>query len=261
MKQTYLVLLIVSISLIVFAFGCTKNELNTKSNVVSNTPDANTNIVQCSNECTSDECDGFVYKSCEKQSNGCYAFVNKGIIIGKCGVECLTNTDCANGEECVNYTCVTVTKTGNTRNNPLSLGTEGEITMENWDGQLALVKISVVGIKRGQQAWEMIREANMFNDEPSEGKEYLLAKIRLTVEKTSNNKSYEIDQFYFEAVSENGVVYETPFVVDPEPEFYGELYPGGTIEGWMTFEVDKSDAHPLLRVTGAENSELWIKLY
>ena len=61
--------------------------------------------ISCSDECSTDTCENNDYISCLKKEDGCRDKVNKGKILGKCGVECITDDDCSLDEECKNYKC------------------------------------------------------------------------------------------------------------------------------------------------------------
>lgn len=61
---------------------------------------------KCVDECSSERCDGLYFYDCLYQQNGCLKLMPKEIIKGKCGVECLNNSDCASNSTCSNYTCV-----------------------------------------------------------------------------------------------------------------------------------------------------------
>ncbi len=149
---------------------------------------------------------------------------------------------------------------GESRNNPLSTNTPVELTMEYGWWREAKVELTIIEVKRGGSAWDMIKEANMFNEEPTQEKEYLLTKIKIRVIETEDDEPYNVESSDFKMVSGNGVVYENPSVVEPKPELDGEVYSGGVIEGWISFEVDKSDLTPLLRIEGTNENTLWIKI-
>ena len=121
---------------IIFISGCIQEETPLKTQAIPTTQQETqpqtSEKVSCTDECTSDSCDGLEFISCEKLSDGCKYKINKGKVIGKCGVECLSNTDCLSNEECIDYKCQT--GPGFSRNDPLSLNTAGEITMGyEWD--------------------------------------------------------------------------------------------------------------------------------
>jgi hypothetical protein len=116
-------------------------------------------------------------------------------------------------------------------------------------------------ITDGAQAWKMIQDANMFNEEPPVGKKYILAKFRFhLLEFTGKTfSSYNLNPVQFEAVSKSGVVYDSPLVVEPEPRLSANLYKGGEVEGWVAFLVNNND-NPLIVWQREWDDELWFSL-
>jgi hypothetical protein len=116
-------------------------------------------------------------------------------------------------------------------------------------------------ITDGEQAWQMIQAANMFNEEPPAGKKYILAKFRFHLLEFNGKtfSSYDLSPVQFEAVSKSGVVYDHPLVVEPEPRLSANLYKGGEVEGWVAFLVNKDDA-PLIVWQREWDDELWFSL-
>lgn len=97
-KNFYFVLLIV-VSLL-FGFG-----------MGSNNPGS-----ECENTCYGNHCDGYDFIECEIVSD-CWIEVDKGKVIGKCGVECLIDDDCSIDEECNYVICTEINITINDTNN------------------------------------------------------------------------------------------------------------------------------------------------
>ena len=62
----------------------------------------------CVDECNGyNNCDGNVLYACgNTDSDPCLEKINKGIVVGECGVECKDNTDCSSGYVCSSYKCV-----------------------------------------------------------------------------------------------------------------------------------------------------------
>lgn len=56
------------------------------------------------------------------------------------------------------------------RENPYPVGASA--TTENW-------QVQVIEIKRGDESWQMIQQANQLNDPAPDGMEYLLVKIKV----------------------------------------------------------------------------------
>jgi len=101
-------------------------------------------------------------------------------------------------------------------------------------------EITVLDVERGETVWQELYAANMFNEEPKQGFEYLLTKVR--VAHTSGESSTYISSFSFNAYAED-VGYNPTFVVLPKdrPGLDGvDLMPGGQTEGWICFEVPKN---------------------
>lgn len=246
---------------LVFFSGCTDSETPTGEAIV-NSQEANSYQKECNDECSSSKCEDLIYFSCEdRDSDGCNEEVNKGKVLGKCGVECISDSDCTYSyEECKNNLCTEKpVEIGHAKSKPASantaLSTHFEFLSQEVDAEITLL-----GAKRGEEAWEMIEEANMFNDEPSSGKEYLLTKIRFKLLATSDDKAYDINSFQFESVSGTGKVYEDTWIVEPEPSLSADLYPGAEHEGWITFEIDEHDSNPLIVFERDDEGELWFSI-
>jgi len=75
--------------------------------------------------------------------------------------------------------------------------------------------------------------------------------------------SYDLSSFDFDAVSSDGFVYDSTFVVAPEPTLAASLYPGASHEGWAAYQVYKTDIRPVLAFgrdySGAGG--VWFMLY
>jgi len=180
-------------------------------------------------------------------------------------LECSTNKDCSSSEECQNNKCIKTVQAdtlGHSRSKPASINTLLTIHFGYSWSQIVDAEITLLNVKRGDSAWASIKETNMFNEAPKDGKEYLLAKFRVKILKTSDDKSYSLNSYSFDAVSENGVVYDKPYVVVPDPQLSADLYSGAIKEGWAAFEIDKSDSNPLISFNreGGGDDSLWFGL-
>jgi hypothetical protein len=61
-------------------------------------------VPSCTNECESSECLANKQYDCITGADGCKNKVESKIVKGKCGVECISNSDCT-GQECIAYKC------------------------------------------------------------------------------------------------------------------------------------------------------------
>lgn len=151
---------------------------------------------------------------------------------------------------------------GLSRNNPAPIGTTVTATI-NDILQEYQATFKVEQVVRGDEAWTMIQQANMFNPPPSEGHEYIL--VKLTVEILKNSKpdaTVRINGVSFTLVSESGKDYDYASVVEPKPALDANLYVGASNTGWAAFEVKTDDANPLL--TFGRNYDgtggIWLKM-
>lgn len=77
----------------------------------SNTQEQEKNLTEspeklsCSDECQTETCIGYNYSECSINEEGCKQEIGKGLVKGKCGVECFFNSDCDAGKECLSYKC------------------------------------------------------------------------------------------------------------------------------------------------------------
>jgi len=61
-------------------------------------------VKECSDECSSNTCLGFDHIACLEETDGCKYKENLGKIIGKCDLECFSDSDCE-GDICSDYIC------------------------------------------------------------------------------------------------------------------------------------------------------------
>lgn len=131
------------------------------------------------------------------------------------------------------------------RLNPMPIGEAflGTYTSGGYDYAIGITLQEVV---RGEEAWNMLYEANRFNDKPPEGKEYILA--RFTVGYISDlggeDRALEISDWDFKFSTGTYRVEDLPSVVVPEPEFDLTLYELAYGDGWVAFLADVDDNSP-----------------
>ncbi len=103
-------------------------------------------------------------------------------------------------------------------------------------------EIIVLDFIRGEEAYNEIKLANMFNPSPDLGQEYTLVKVRVSYVKGEGTAS--IGMINFKAFV-NRIGYDPQyFIVHPadKPELKSvEMILGGNVEGWIIFEVPIDD--------------------
>ena len=103
------------------------------------------------------------------------------------------------------------------------------VTLEDW-------QVTLLDVVRGNEAWQMAQEANQFNDPPEEGMEYLAVKVHVRYV-GAEDESVHIDAFAFTTTGSAKTIHDLPSVVEPEPAFGAELFPGGEHEGWAILQI------------------------
>lgn len=148
------------------------------------------------------------------------------------------------------------------KNNPSELGEVWNVKVNDLvDGQRQYQITMVDAVTDGNTAWQMLENANMFNDPPPAGKKYVLAKFRVKLIKFEGKTfdTFDVNPAMFEAVSKSGVVYDNFVpVVTPDPQL-SEIYEGGQIEGWVAFLVNQNDDPRIVWQRGNPD-EIWFSL-
>ena len=146
-----------------------------------------------------------------------------------------------------------------TRKNPAGVGDTFKVDRDDWLNGLTTIEIELTEVVSGEKAWNLVKNGNMFNAEPPEGKEYILAKFRITVIDTEE-EPFELNHAYFDVVSGEGIEYTDFITVSGlEPDLSTDIYIGATHEGWTYFLVDTND-NPLAVYDRKYDSEIWFKL-
>ena len=135
------------------------------------------------------------------------------------------------------------------RSNPFSLGEPGTFTL---DGD-KIITIAVVEVLFGDDAYNKVIDANMFNDEPPEGLEYIIVKLSINyLQGSSPDDLLEISysvwggDIEIGCVSNNKIVTENSWVSGLEPELDFKLFPESQAEGYHAIFCEIGDQNPLL---------------
>jgi hypothetical protein len=100
------------------------------------------------------------------------------------------------------------------------------LVTEDWE-------ITALEMVRGDEALKLVMAANSFNDPPGPGLEYVAVYVRARYIATRDDVAH-LDSLAFYSQDGDGREFDTPAVIDPEPELQARLFPGGTAEGWVT---------------------------
>ena len=120
---------------------------------------------------------------------------------------------------------------------------EGYTSHELYDMKIALLEVI-----RGEEAWKRIREASAANKPAESGSEFVLARIRFEYQarELPGLCVHPLLPEQFMAYSAGGEDYKPASVVPPQPEMRKELKSGESFEGWLAFLVAQQDKAPLM---------------
>jgi hypothetical protein len=110
------------------------------------------------------------------------------------------------------------------------------------------MKIALLEVIRGEEAWKRIREASAANKPAESGSEFVLARIRFEYQarELPGLCVHLLLPEQFMAYSAGGEDYRPASVVTPKPEMRKELKSGESFEGWLAFMVAQQDKAPLM---------------
>lgn len=115
--------------------------------------------------------------------------------------------------------------------------------------------LQITEIVRGAEAWDIIFDANQFNNPPPDDLEFVLLKVKVVY--TGNDEgALELNRYDWSSVS-NGRVYDgfDASACCLEPEFDITLFAGGEAEGWVPLLVAIDDPNPLYAIGMESNGE------
>lgn len=111
-------------------------------------------------------------------------------------------------------------------------------------------QIRITDVVQGDVAWEMVQEANQFNNPPDEGMTYVAVKLWVRyIGLEEGDKT--VTPVLFELTDETGETWERPSVVPPPPDLTRYLYPGGEMEGWIVLAAP-ADSRNLILVFASD---------
>jgi hypothetical protein len=110
------------------------------------------------------------------------------------------------------------------------------------------MKITLVEVVRGEEAWKRIKEASPSNKQPEPGFDYILARVKFEyyARGTPGSCVHQLIPDQFTDYSADGNDYKSVAVVPPKPEMRKDLKSGESLEGWLVFMVSKEDKAPLM---------------
>jgi len=131
-----------------------------------------------------------------------------------------------------------------TRINPYPLG--GTVSLIQ-GGEIEFT-LTIIETTRGEDAWDIILDANMFNDPAPEGLEYILIRVKV-VYNGPDEGALELNDTDWASISKGRVYdYFDSSICCLEPEFDVTLFAGGEAEGLIALLVAIDDPAPLAAI-------------
>jgi hypothetical protein len=120
---------------------------------------------------------------------------------------------------------------------------EGYTSHELYD-----MKLTLLEVLRGEEAWTLIKKADSTNKPAESGTEYILARIKFEyfARGTPGLCIHQVVPEQFTAYSANGEDYKSAPVALPKPEMRKRFKSGESFEGWLAFMVARTDKSPLM---------------
>lgn len=115
-------------------------------------------------------------------------------------------------------------------------------------GQSAITEtweLRVLEHVRGQEALDMVMEANQFNSPPEPGMEYVVVRVNAVNIGTARDAAW-MSSFSFGMTGSSNQVFDSVFVVDPAPALDFNVFAGGEVSGWLTVAVPVGEQNLVL---------------
>jgi hypothetical protein len=147
---------------------------------------------------------------------------------------------------------------GTSPGNPTPKGTTISGILECGEGytshELYDMKITLLDLFRGEEAWKRIQEAAASNKPAAAGSEYILAKVKFdyTARNLPGACTHPLEPNQFTAYNASGEDYPAASAIPPKPEMRKRLKAGDTYEGWLVFVVSKEDKSPIMSFSAGD---------
>ena len=129
---------------------------------------------------------------------------------------------------------------------PTELGITRETTAPK--GEMVITpdwEVTVLELKRGDEAWQMIQENNQYAEVAPEGMEYALAMVKVHYIGSSATADY-IGSGAFKTTGSSNNLHDFPWIPVPNPALETFLFPGGQMQGWVPLQVEKGETGLIL---------------
>lgn len=121
-------------------------------------------------------------------------------------------------------------------------------------------EVKIQEIYRGESAFKMIKDASIFNPEPEDGKEYLVAQVLVKITSSRNQEVVGLSPYYFSlANGKDGRMYGDVTLIRNITPVLSPIEEGETSIGYICFSVDKEDQSPYIVFLSRANGGIWFQ--
>ena len=146
--------------------------------------------------------------------------------------------------------------TSNSRSNPANVNEKIVYDSMRDEYDAFKLEITLIEVLRGGAALKKIFDADIYNDIPPEGKEYLLAKFSISALQSKNDSAIDVG-YLFDVVKANGNKYDDTFAYVTNFEMLNTMYQDSEQEGYVCFVVDKEDKDTLILFPLYAQNPVW----
>lgn len=163
------------------------------------------------------------------------------------------------------------------KQNPARMNEKQIITKKDYKGNLEYkIEFTMTDLVSGQNALNILLDKDEYlvtgvsksgylNDKKwTDDEEFIMAKFKLKVIETKDNKSKLFTTVSFEHVGKDNVFYNSVYDINHprnlETFLYKDIYPGGEVGGWIIFKVNKNDNKVVTVFEKDRTSETWFDL-
>lgn len=121
-------------------------------------------------------------------------------------------------------------------------------------------EVKIQEVYRGESAFKMIKDASIFNPEPEDGKEYLVAQVLVKITASRNQEVVGLSPYYFSLANGNdGRMYGDVTLIRNITPVLSPIEEGQTSIGYICFSVDKKDENPYIVFLSRANGGIWFQ--
>lgn len=130
-----------------------------------------------------------------------------------------------------------------TRKNPAQTGQPLVVRIDSISGGNAEIEITLNSVIRGQEAAKKIKSENQFNDNPPDGKEYVIAEftVKNVKDHSGEDAAYDINNAQFNFSNSKFAKEDQMVLVSMDSFLNAELFEGADTTGYVVFISEIED--------------------